>query len=510
MLNEKTHKKNYKMVFLLLFVTGISLFVAILIAFDNTKPDYYRLLWLMPTTFSIISFALINFQSVFLKRVSTLLAFGLYFMRMVISPFAMFLGEYSSFGFGNYVENYSDIAIFLMSYEVVIVFSFMVMNLGKLKMEKPLDLPSDYKDKKQKVKLPLLFRVALFSLVSYLFFLIVSNPSLIRSNFVFLIGTPDNWVLQQEYASLDGSGSGTLGILVTLMNTVFWLIQALLPPVLLFKISQKKATFRYKFVLSILLLISVLLVATETRASSVESALSLLIIMSLVYGKRFTKKIPAMIAIIGVVIIVGLFSKSGSGFNFIELSKTLTAYFSGPQNTAIAIGVAQEYSKLNLLMLPVDVIMKIPYLSSYLRPLVGYSSNDYFNTAFFNLYGRNIGQIIPAIGQGYVYFRYLFAPLIPVSAVAIAMAFEKKARHESNIIFKYIFYLATIMMSRATVISNMLSGISYLFNIFLVYFIASLTIKYLSLRKRSNKVDMQGSNYNKRINISNGADNYDL
>lgn len=506
MITKSAQNKKYNLIFMIFTTISISIIVSILIAFDNGKPDHYRLLWLMPLTFSFLCIILFNFKAIFFYRVTTMLAFGLYFIRMVVSPLAMFLGEYSSYGYGSYVEAYSNAAISLMCYEAIIVFTFMILNLKKLSQKNILEL--QYTNDSKSVKLPVLFKLAIFSFIMFLLLIIFSNPSLIRSNFVFLVGTPDNWVVQQEYASLDGSGSGTLGIFVTLMNTVFWFIQALLPPAILLRISQKKISYRRKIGLSLLLLISVLLIATETRASSVESAIALLIIMSLIFGRKFSNKIPLLIGMMGIVVIFGLFSKGGTSFDYIELSKTLTAYFSGPQNLAIAIGISKEYSSLNLLMLPIDIVMKIPYVSSILRPIIGYTTNDYFNTAFANLYGRNIGQIIPAIGQGYVYFWYVLAPLVPIVVVGIAMNFEKKARDEHNIIFKYLFYLAAIMMSRATVISNMMSGVTYLFNIFLVYFIASSTIKYWSFRRGANYSSRQPRihNYKKLYNLKQGGD----
>ncbi len=480
-------KKSYRSVFLLILIISFSIFTAVLIGFDQTRPSNYNFLWMLPLTFSLICFPLVSYTRILFHRISVFLVFSLYFIRMVISPLSMFWGNYGSYGYGYFVDTYSGMAIILMSYEAVMVFAFIIINSKKLKNNNILPIQTKNSTKVKRTKLPFLFKLALGSLLAYIVMLVVSNPSLIRSNFVFLIGTPNSWVLKQEYASINGSGSGTLGILVTLMNTVFWLLQALLPPVILLKIAQKKSSFYHKFVLSLILLSLVLLIATETRASSVESAIALIIVMSLVFGQKFSKKIPLMMLIIGVVVVVGLFSKSSVGFNFEDLSKTLTAYFSGPQNVAISIGVAKEYSELNLFMLPVDIALKIPYLSSFFKSIFSYSSNDYFNTVFANLYGRNIGQIIPAIGQGYVYFGFILSPIIPCLAVAIAMKFEKKARSEANIVFKYIFYLAAIMMSRATIISNMLSGIGYMFNIFLAYVVASLTMKYITVRKMKNQ-----------------------
>ncbi|RDW20755.1 hypothetical protein [Oceanobacillus chungangensis] len=409
---------------------------------------------------------------------------SVYFIRMVISPLVMFLGNYSTFGSGYYLYAYLDNAILLMCYEAIVVFTFLIYKISNLKNSNNPIIQINNKSKvRHKIKLPILFKFIVFGLISFIILLILSDPTLLRSNFLFLIGTSEDWQIQENYASLSGGGSGTLGILVTLLNTVFWLVQALLPPIIMLKIVQMKVPYFYKLFLSLLLLSAVMLISTETRAHSIEVALTLVIIMIVLYGRRFTKFIPLLMITIVYITISGLFAKSGMEFSFEELSKTLTAYFSGPQNVAVAIGAAKDYSSLGIAMIPADIFMKIPYLSSFFEPMFKETTNTIFNVAYAAMEGRYIGQIIPSVGQGYAYFGFLLAPIIPCLAVWIAISFEKRARDTSNIVFKFIFYMGTIMMARVTVLSNMLSGVNYLFNIILTLLIAYISFKLIKMDK---------------------------
>lgn len=482
-------KKKYSVLYFILILISVSFSVALILVFDNNKPNNYNLIWVLPIIYGVICIGIINQSQILMKRLSSLIIISVYFVRMVLTPLVMFLGDYSTFGSGSYLYTHLNISIVLMSYEAIVVFTFLCYKINYLK-GKNIPVNTHFNDLaiRRRLKLPLPFKLAVIGLLSYMTLLIISDPTLMRTNFLLIVGTSEDWSIQADYTSLSGGGTGTLGVLVTLMNTVFWLIQALLPPIILLKIVQMRLPHQFKILLSLLLLIPVMLIATETRAHSIEVALTVVTIIILLYGRRFTKFIPILVIVMGYITIVGLFEKSGNEFNFAELSRTLTAYFSGPQNVAVAIGATSDFSSLGLAMIPADVITKIPYISSLFSQFFSETTNTIFNLAYISMEGRYIGQIIPSIGQGYSYFGFLLAPLVPCLAVWFALYFESKARKSSNIVFKFIFYMGTIMMARVTVLSNMLSGVNYLSNIFLTLIIAYLGFKFMKIDNGNIKI----------------------
>jgi hypothetical protein len=272
--------------------------------------------------------------------------------------------------------------------------------------------------------------------------------------------------------------------LITIAFTFFWVLQVLLPPYLLARICSNVKLKWTRKVLFAVVLICTMLISTEGRAHSIETALALMI--TTMYALKDKIKINPHILIlllIGVTI-YGLMDKSGVSTSSEsvrnEFSVMISAYFSGPQNVATAIAATKQSNSLGLVNIFTDFLQRIPYLTKYTTVLFGGTSNVIFNQYFGDKY---LGQIIPSIGLGYSYFGFLFAPVIPCIAVWCSLHFEKKAQAAPDVVSKNLFYLGVIMMARATAMSNMLSGITYLGNFFFAWIII-----YLGISRRNKKL----------------------
>lgn len=72
-----------------------SLAAVILIVLDINKPAYYNLLYLLPLSFAVLSILFFGLYKHILNNISVAVILILFFVRMVISPLFMSLGNYA-------------------------------------------------------------------------------------------------------------------------------------------------------------------------------------------------------------------------------------------------------------------------------------------------------------------------------------------------------------------------------------------------------------------------------
>lgn len=137
-------------------------------------------------------------------------------------------------------------------------------------------------------------------------------------------------------------------------------------------------------------------------------------------------------------------SDFGSYFKFDKLSETLQAYFAGPDSVAGAVGTKDCFGALigfktflNDSFCGVAFVQQLPIFL-----------NDRVNSTFFlfNMFaanGYNPGFIIPMIGQGYIYFGFLFSPIFSILSVVILFLSERKAKTFNDVANKYVFIYLT-------------------------------------------------------------------
>ena len=424
----------------------------------------YANVYLLPFAFALASTLLIPIAELLYSRISIAIITCYYFVRMVIVPCVMAQGGYyTPLVHASFLGN-MDLALWLMFYETLTSFYCMYFAGSSLK-DKALIADTHISPK---------FYVFVLILVVYVIMLILSDPSILRSNFLLLIGTPKEWHIEPNYAHLGSAEGGTLGILITLLNIVFWLLQAFLPPILLMKIAQKRINVYLKVFFSLLVIGIVMVIATETRAHSLECALAGLLVISNLYYKKIKKFLPFCFIFGGAVIVYGLMEKmaieTSGGIDWVGMGSMASAYFSGPQNVAAGIYAVDTMQSLGILNLIPDMILKIPFIGSYLSSIFEGTSNDLFNV-MLSFKGRSTGQILPIICQGYEYVGFFLAPIIPCLFVGLAVKCEACARGTHNIIMKNCMLLFAIMFARCLMV-NMISGMNTICNVILTYLIA--------------------------------------
>ncbi len=482
--------KNNNIRNLLIFClfTICSLFAVAYLGLDNEKPIGYEFIFLIPIGFIFAMFLLYPVIDIVLSRVSTIAIIFIYFLRTVLIPILIRIGNYESQISIDQYNSKAFLAILLVIYETIFVFAFIRIKSSILIDDEQLinTYGSNYEKviTEKKIKI---FKFLLIIFVVYVAAMLIRDPSLLRSNFILLVGTPSDWKIKSNYVALgELSTGGTLGILVTVMNQVIGFITVFVPPLLALKISKKKGIIKY--IMLFLLIAIIALVGTEERFRSIDYSLALIFTIRSFDNNRYKKFTNLLIVAISVVVFIGLLQKGYAGnvkYSMDQISSIFSSYFSSIPGVAAAIEFSKETVKFGLLKLPTDIISHIPYVKSVLSSFLPVNTGRMFNY-FLTGTNKTYGQIISSIALGYVYFGFVFSPIIPVITVSLSMKFDAAARESNEVLYKNLYYAAAIVMARCCGQCNFLQGVSALCNIIIMYLLIVFFYRRNNLIKKAN------------------------
>lgn len=456
------------------FLECTSLYFGFSMLFSSQCPNWFRVCSILPFAFMFSFFILNKCLKVVFSRLSILLIVLLYFIRYVIVPYVMSIGNCVNNIPQNLVVDNIIFATMLMTYEILAVFIFMRIKIGKLTTEDS-QVVLNYGEESYIGIKSKWFKIIVFLMITYIVVLVARDTTLLRSNFVFLIGMPDDWKLEANYVSLGSGGAGTLGILVTLMNLIFWFITVFLPPILVAKISIKDTVMSKVCIL--ILIAAVAIIGTEERFRSIDCAVGLIVTIMALNEKKYVKMMRITLVMVVVIAIVGLFQKifaSQADYSAEQMSALASSYIGSSTGLSATIKAKSEIPSFNIFKLPSDIISSIPFVGSMFKRYLPETSSYAYNHFITSSPTKSMGLIIPSIGLGYEYFGFVLAPFVPICAVNLAILFDSKARNTQSIIYKNMFNVATIMFCRATCQSNMQQGISALANVAMAYLIVRI------------------------------------
>ncbi|MGX7595064.1 hypothetical protein ACWNS2_07450 [Planococcus plakortidis] len=162
-----------------------------------------------------------------------------------------------------------------------------------------------------------------------------------------------------------------------------------------------------------------------------------------------------------------------SAFN--ESSASLfQSYFSGVHNIAIAVK-ARELFKLDIDLETIlsDLFSSVMLLSDFFYSNFG--AVNMFNYSFYNS-SISTDQILPMLGQGYLYFGFIFSPVFSALVVLFMMYFDKKCR-ESKTVFEVYIYAYIAIRFGFYFMSNAVILVSFFTNYFLLLLLLILINK---------------------------------
>lgn len=172
-------------------------------------------------------------------------------------------------------------------------------------------------------------------------------------------------------------------------------------------------------------------------------------------------------------------SVAGSNSTFENFNTDLQLYFSGVSNVAHSIDTSYIYAPFQFDAILAEVLRSVIFINSLFDQHA--SALTLFNEVF---YQRTLvsDQILPMIGQGYLYFGPYLAPILSVINIILVMVLDKQI-YKSDSVFKiYIMSYLCIKLS-LFFMANITIQMSFFTNFFLLLLIISYLNKKFIVKK---------------------------
>lgn len=440
-----------------LFIAGIAGIMTFLYFILNLSEirNGYHIISILPLVYGISSIMLSVCKNLSFLKIIIMLCYS---VKLVIIPLLISLTGYQSF-YSNanpQLIDYIPNAVFLQCSEIVSVTLFLLVfkdkSPGLLKIKQcsfSISL-----NPRANTLLLFLFAAAIGLLLLYPQFLYNYQP--------ISLSEPDQLIAWTRLAS---TVRDTIPVYVYYLGG--WIIsiaKLLIPFYLVVCIYNGKQTKAWlKIILSLIIIFISCLFTSSARAATIFSAIIGIILLQKIYPKHSSSIMRILLVGggLGIFVIFIYESIANSSNVFASLVYKLNAYFAGIFNVSAAF-LMDNPNWLEYFF--GDFFRSIPLIKGFFMSMP--MSTLEFNRALaidteFN------SQILPAIGQGYFYFGYLGAILIPLLMIKIAFyLFNKMQRtHDSftffalGITFIYILlgvYLYDMFLSFSLVLNNAL------------------------------------------------------
>lgn len=408
---------------------GIIAFIVCFIHSSNLK-EYY--IWLLPGIYSLLFFITPDNYRTFAGNIGIIILNIAMFIRYVAGPVIFYMtSELSSFA-----NNYQNInvAVVLMIYEMAVIFLTLEIS-GRREERRSL------RNNEEQIKNFELESGTFLSLIiiSAVLFIAVVYKDLVSGLLVILHGLNNDYV--------PTAASGFINLIWEALCAWIYVYSVLR---LYHKYRDNKAfSLALKAVVYTLVYILVTFIGSVSLSrwfTIISAVAALAFVCNLFYEHK--KKIIAIIGIpaLGLLVLITLYKNigytAGSGGIFNAFGRLFRAdlfdsYFNGivGVNNAVGLYKTGEYGLQNIFN---DALNNMPVINHLLDPSKStvYGYNKYIG----RLFGTTGDQIIPLIGQGTIYFGYLFSPAISVCSVLITRKTDAKLRSSHNYMtFAYAF-----------------------------------------------------------------------
>lgn len=323
-----------------------------------------------------------------------------------------------------------NIAIYVMCVELVLIFFvFIYQNYKISHLKEPTKIilaNGNY---------PIYFFIALF------FLIVATSGFLGKVNFIWNL----NDYVQHAVVEGEEIESSSIGALLfiplkvmLLLVTASWILKSN-------RIKNKP------IYLILIMAVSSLFIVGTSRLSILTFILPFYLLLNSIVGKKARTLINIGLAsvVLPVILItsVAKFSRSENvaTTEAVVNVNSLNAYFAGPGNIAVGIDAFedQERKEYGLFFLN-DLFQNVPIASKF--TVSEYKSNMVFNK---EIYGHALWQtqIVPLSIAGLFHFDVFGFGIYCSIFLALAFYFEKKARMESYLPYKYVFFSITLTLS---------------------------------------------------------------
>jgi len=455
----RTHASGSSSLFVLLSVCAISLITCVIILMSDA-PSGYRNMALLPLSFMFVSTVYFKLYLEMQKNISVLLVLAGYFIRDVATPLALALGNYATVFRWLTSEN-TNAAIFLMVYEVVIVFTGMFLYLSFRKRPKgTMRVADSFATQARSYRFfnAILLLCVLFCIGVSLY--IPEIGGLYKSIFGNSQGIASiNFTLDE--IALRG---GLRRILLTLFTVVLGFIRYVVPAYFIYAIYRRKGDSPKSIILSVPFLVLPFLLVGPTN---IEPFLGLLLNMVLVNRlyPRNSQHLTRVFLILGGLLVISIFGAKmhligqSTGISGLQsLSQALNAYFPGVGNAAAARNIVDANPLKTLFY---DFYSTIPFIGSLFR-LEG--------TTLTQLFAQSNGvwgNIVPCVSHAEHYLGFVLAPLVPTCMAMSSLVMHGRAENAHNYWEYFYFVLVMVFSALAPSIYNLVIFLTFAFTVFL-------------------------------------------
>ncbi|MEG1331693.1 MAG: hypothetical protein RSC97_09650 [Eubacterium sp.] len=356
--------------------------------------------------------------------------------RYLITPFLMVISEaYLPMLNGRVTDiHHQQVATYLMIYEMICIFIAIEICI---KINKKKHIAITNIKKAYRYPNAILIISIIIGITSLLFF-----PNLLDNFHFFVVGEEIDIANRNTIVAICGFFSEFIQIFIFIM-------------VVKRCVYQKDINNKYNsFILFTVAILNVIMMWSSNRMNIFLVAGTTLTIMSYYFPEK--KKIFYSTLLVTSIIMVVFLSSyrlygtvgtvTSSKFNDFfkprELATQMQLYFAGPDTIAGSVAIKEYYGDiitpktfLNDSFLGVKFINQLPF---FFKDRLN-TTQIIFNYFYSN--GYNPGLIIPMIGQGYIYFGFLLAPIFSIISVFLLFKSDEKSRNDNDVASKYVLIL---------------------------------------------------------------------
>ncbi len=421
-------KKYTVVVNRLLFIicSAISLIIAGVIAIINLK-EGYELLFSLPLAACICFIILYLSNADYKNNVGILFIFALMFVRYVLHPFILVMGNFTT-PIGRNVSLYINSAVWLLIYEMFAITITVILASRQR-------LLATHRERKKKITLKMLGFI-LLTLVLFCLVVIILLPDT-KNMFRTIFELSEYDFTTVTFKTTMNRAGSLIRIVQTLFSMFFHFLRIMIPASSLYFLFRSGKSERLIYCVALIWGIIQFMFVTSTFAESIVSAVVILLATLKLCPNRRKKMVKTTVfAIFGIFILffaVRFNVKYGDGNSMpgmSYISYIVNAYFTGVENVAAIFLVPSEFKWSSLFF---NLYGAIPF-NSTLFGLEGMKLQSYFNT-----YSDSYGQIVPSIASGFYFFGVLFSPAFSIFQTYWAVRNGKRA-NETIYYWKYIVY----------------------------------------------------------------------
>lgn len=424
--------KNYFSDNVIVLIGIIMLFPIFETSFKNTTSLIIPIIFI-PIVYVILF--VLSFK--FIAHISTpglLVVNALYFLRYYILPITTI--NYMS---DSYIQEYVP-GTWLMLYEEIFLSVVLYVYLKKEKYSKITKI-DDVKFNKE-FKLVLL--VFLVLCMACLLFFVIDSSVYSSFNLITNVGNDFVEMIEEQASKTESSSFRTLQSMIIYITYLLFAVCLVLFFYSKYRKNHSNTYFLLAFIIP-LVASSIIIIDTD-RGGIVHRCAAILFLLFRLFPEKRRTLINTAYLPIGLLVLYLVVSRmidndmgeSVSSEEFFVYY--MQSYLAGIQNCTDALRTYAHYgNSVDFATLFNDLFSNVPIMSHFTN-----------NNACLKYFAKELlrdDQVLPLLGNGLMYFGYLFSPILLLLTIKLFVFIERKYMYESNILGIYVYSYSSIQLA---------------------------------------------------------------